>query len=106
MRRGEHALVDAADQHDVGRAGSGRKRPQQLDAVGVGQVQLHDDQRRLERLEQLDEGSTRLGGGHGITDFACDLADEIGDSAIPVDDQQPIDVISHASELESRKFKA
>ena len=40
----EHALVAATDQHDVGRAGARRQRPQQLDTVGVGQVQLHHDQ--------------------------------------------------------------
>ena len=52
------------------------------------------------------KAGARLRAGHGIADFACDFADEVGDCAIPVDDQQPIDVVSHASELGFRESKA
>jgi len=55
VRRAEHALVDRAEQYYVRRAGPCGQRAQQLDTVGVGQMQLHHDQRRLERLEQLHE---------------------------------------------------
>ena len=69
MRSRQHALVDGADQHDVGRARARAERAQQLDAVGVGQVQLHHDQRRLEGLEQLDERRARLGARDRIADL-------------------------------------
>ena len=101
VRGGQHALVGAR-QNDAGRAGARTERAQQLDAVGVRQVQVHHDQRRLKRLEQLHEAGARSDARDGVTNLACDCADEVGDSAILVHDQQSIDVVSHSPELEPR----
>ena len=87
VRRGEHALVDVADEQDVGRAAARGERPQELDAVGVGQMQLHHHQRRLERLEQLHETRARGGARNRIADALRDLADEVDDSIVLFDDQ-------------------
>ncbi len=97
MRGGEHALVDGTHQHYARSACARTERTQELDAVGVGQMQLHHDQRGLERLEQLHEVRAGACARDGVTDFFRNLADEVDDGRVFVDDQQPIDVVGHSA---------
>ena len=53
--RGEHALVDAAHDEDRSLEAASDEHPQQLDAVPVGKVQIHRDQRRPERVDEGQE---------------------------------------------------
>ncbi len=87
VRGGQDALVAGASKNDAGRASARSKGTQQLDAVSVGQVQVHHDQRRLERLEQLHEARTRSDAGNGIAYRARDSGDEVGGNAILVHDR-------------------
>jgi hypothetical protein len=72
------------------------EHPQQLDAVPVGKVQIHHDQRRPERVDERQEIGCRARARDRVVELMRRRRDEVDDSGLVVHDQEAVDVVTHA----------